>query len=136
LTEPVGITLVGHGATATGLLEAARAIVDDGALADVVAVDAGKGETPELAPRLCDAIAAVDRGRGVVLLVDLLGASPCKCAQRQGKGHEVVVLAGLNLAMLLKLAGLDRRRLDAAAVAEACAESARRAVQVSGPVKT
>lgn len=133
MTERVGVALVGHGATASSLLEAALEIVSHDGLVDVVAVDAGAGETPQLGARLCDAIAEVDHGRGVVLLVDLLGASPCRCAQRQGKGHEVVVLSGLNLAMLLKLAGVDRIRLGAAEVAEACAASGRRAVEVCRP---
>jgi hypothetical protein len=36
----------------------------------------------------------------------------------------------LNIAMLLKLATVDRRQLDVHAIAEACAESGRRAVVV------
>jgi PTS system mannose-specific IIA component len=130
VSTPVGIAVVGHGATASELLAAARGIVDDGSLDDVLAIDAGLGETPLLGPKLCDAITAADHGRGVLVLVDLLGASPCQCAQRQATGHELVVLSGLNLAMLLKLARIDRVRLDAAGVAEACADSGRRAVEV------
>jgi mannose/fructose-specific phosphotransferase system component IIA len=39
-------------------------------------------------------------------------------------------LSGLNLAMLLKLAALDRRKLSPQALAHACADSGRRAVHV------
>ncbi len=127
----VGVAIVGHGDTASRMLSAARGIVPEGSLGDVVAIDAGEGETPRLSRQLCDAIEQLDRGRGVVMLVDLLGASPCQCVRREGAGHEVVVLSGLNLAMLLKLAGLDRSRLDAHAVAEACAQSGRKAVSIS-----
>ena len=130
MSGPVGIAVVWHGATASELLAAARGIVQDGSLDDVLAIDAGLGETPQLGPRLCDAITAADHGRGVVVLVDLLGASPCQCAQREASGHELVVLAGLNLAMLLKLARIDRDKLDPAGVAQACADSGRRAVEV------
>jgi mannose PTS system EIIA component len=130
VSTTVGIAVVGHGATASELLAAARGIVDDGSLDDVLAIDAGLGETPQLGPKMCDAIAEADHGRGVVVLVDLLGASPCKCAQREAGGHEIVVLSGLNLAMLLKLARIDRRTLDAAGIAQACADSGRRAVEV------
>lgn len=127
----VGVAIVGHGDTASRMLSAARGIVLEGALDDVVAVDAGEGETPHLSQQLCDLIADLDQGRGVVMLVDLLGASPCQCIQREGTGHDLVILSGLNLAMLLKLAGLDRTKLDPHAVAEACAESGRKAVSIS-----
>ncbi|MCA9704753.1 MAG: PTS sugar transporter subunit IIA [Myxococcales bacterium] len=128
----VGIVLVGHGRTASELLDAARSIVGADALQGVVAVDAGRGETPQLGEELCAVIERVDVGAGVLVLVDLWGASPCACAQREAAAtcHQIVTLSGLNLAMLLKVAALDRRRLDAEALAQACADSGRRAVQV------
>lgn len=126
----VGIAVVGHGDTASRMLAAARGIVTASLLDDVVALDAGEGETPRLNAEMCRVIQSLDRGRGVVVLVDLLGASPCKCAQRQAADHDFVVLSGLNLAMLLKLASLDRSALSAAEVAQACADSAHRSVSV------
>lgn len=121
--------LVGHGDTASHLLAAARRIVTDG-LDGVEALDAWDGRTPELDARICDRIGSRDHGRGVLILVDLMGSSPCSCALAQASGHDVVVVAGLNIAMLLKLATVDRRQLDVHAIAEACAESGRRAVVV------
>jgi mannose/fructose-specific phosphotransferase system component IIA len=111
-------------------LAAARRIVPGGYLDGIVAVDAGEGETARLGEELCAVIESEDRGRGVLLVVDLLGSSPCRCAQREGAGHPFVVLAGLNLAMLLKLASLDRTTMDALELAEACADSARRSVEL------
>lgn len=126
----VGVVLVGHGRTASELLAAATGIVGPEALESVQAVDAGMGQTPKLDDELCDVLDRADHGAGVLLLVDLWGASPCSCAQRQAGSRRVVILAGLNLAMLLKLAALDRRRLDPEALALACADSGRRAVNV------
>jgi PTS system mannose-specific IIA component len=134
---PVGVVLVGHGSTASELLAAAAGIVGPEALAGVQAVDAGKGQTPKLDDDLCDVLAKADQGAGVLLLVDLWGASPCNCAQRQAEGRRVAILSGLNLAMLLKLAALDRHRIEPEALARACADSGRRAVDVkllSAPV--
>lgn len=129
MSGPVGVAVVGHGRTATALLDAARGIVGD-ALAGVVALDAFEGATggDVLQTRVCRAIEQVDQGGGVVVMLDLLGASPCQCAEQGGKGHGVLLLAGLNLGMLLKLAALDRSRMSAEAIAEACADSGRRAV--------
>lgn len=126
----VGVVLVGHGRTASELLAAAAGIVGEEALEGVRAVDAGRGQTPKLDDDLCDVLAQADEGAGVLLLVDLWGASPCSCARKQAEGRRVVILSGLNLAMLLKLAALDRRRLDPEALARACADSGRRAVDV------
>jgi PTS system mannose-specific IIA component len=126
----VGVVLLGHGRTASEILSAAAGIVDHDALEGVQAVDAGVGQSPRLDRELCDVLDRADQGAGVLVLVDLLGASPCSCAQRQAGGHRVAILSGLNLAMVLKLAALDRRRLDPEALARACADSARRAVDV------
>lgn len=126
----VGVVLVGHGRTASELLEAAAGIVGPDALEGVRAVDAGKGQTPKLDDDLCGVLEAADEGAGVLLLVDLWGASPCSCAQKQAVGRRVAILSGLNLAMLLKLAALDRRRVDPEALARACADSGRRAVDI------
>ncbi|MCA9638185.1 MAG: hypothetical protein KC420_19285 [Myxococcales bacterium] len=129
----VGVVIVGHGSTASQLLEAARGIVGGDALDDVVAVDAGAGQTPELAQRLFAEIGAADHGAGVLLVVDLLGASPCSCGLREGVGHSLALLSGLNLAMLLKLASLDRASLGPTELAAACAASAQRSVTIRPP---
>jgi PTS system mannose-specific IIA component len=127
----IGVVVVGHGESASRLVSAARSIVGAG-LEDLIAIDAGDGQTPELAHRLCDAIARADRGRGVLLLVDLLGSSPSACSQREAGPHPVCTVGGLNLAMLLKLGSSDRAAIELGALAEACVESGRRAVAATG----
>jgi mannose PTS system EIIA component len=136
MPEVVGVVIVGHGRSAGALLDAATGVVGAEALAGVVAIDAGVGQTADLEDRLHAAVAAADAGAGVLLVADVLGASPCTCGIRQAMGHRLAVLAGLNLAMLLKLATLDRAALSPAAIAQACAESARRAVLVQEPELT
>lgn len=128
----VGVVIVGHGRTASALLEAARAVLGDSALPGVIAVDAGVGETGELRARLHEALAAAERGAGVLLVADVFGASPCSCGIREAAGP-IVVLSGLSLGVLLKLAGLDREAHSPEEIARACAESARRALAVHLP---
>lgn len=123
--------MIGHGNTASTMLEAARSIMPD-CLAGVVAVDAGCGQTPELRARICAAVNQVDEGRGILLLADLMGSSPCMCGLRESTGHSehgLALVTGLNLAMLTKLAVADRHA-DLCVLAEACADSARRSVCV------
>ncbi len=136
MADPVGVVVVGHGHTASALLGAAEGIVGPGVLQGVIAVDADAGETAELRARMCDAVIAADRGGGVLLIADMFGASPCSCGIRMASGHPLSVVAGLNLAMLLKLATLDRSALDPAELATACSDSGRRAIAVSTPKTT
>src|SRR5690349_15545523 len=81
-----GIVVIGHGNTASALLEAARSIVPD-CLDGVIAIDAGMGQTPELTARVCAAVEKIDQGRGILMLADLMGSSPCMCGVRQSSGH-------------------------------------------------
>lgn len=128
----VGVVLVGHGRSASALLEAARGVCGESGLAGVIAVDAGRGETDALKVRLHDALAAVDHGGGVLMIADAYGASPCACGIREASAPPVV-LSGLSFNILLKLASLDRSALSAEELARACADSARRALAVHIP---
>lgn len=128
-TAKCGVVLIGHGSTASALLDAVKAIVPGDGLADAIALDAGFGETPELSARVCAAVERVDEGRGVLLLADLMGSSPCMCGINQSAGHGIAVVSGLNLAMLTKLAMADRQS-SPRTLAEACADSAQRSICV------
>jgi PTS system mannose-specific IIA component len=110
------------------MLEAARSIMPD-CLSGVVAIDAGCGQTPELTSKICAAVSQVDEGRGILLLADLMGSSPCMCGLRESSEHGFALVTGLNLAMLTKLAVADRNA-ELCVLAEACADSARRSVCV------
>ena len=56
------------------------------------------------------AIKAVELGKGVVLVTDMFGGTPCNLALAHLKKGKVEVLAGANLPSLIKLIGL---RIDA-----------------------
>lgn len=121
--------MIGHGGTASALLAAARDIVPGDGLADVLAIDAGIGETDELKERVCAAVDEVDEGRGVLLIADLMGSSPCMCGIKSSAGHGFALVTGLNLGMLTKLA-LTNRRSSPRELANACAGSAQRSICV------
>jgi PTS system mannose-specific IIA component len=131
----VGVVLIGHGETASRLLDAARGIVGAGRLDDVRAVDAGAGRDVELDRLVCDAVEGADAGTGVVVLVDLLGSSPCACGQAEAVSHRGTVVTGLNLAMLCKLATIKRVGSTAEDVASLLAEAGRRAIVLQAPAE-
>lgn len=99
----VGVLVVAHGEMASGLLDAARMIVGDQEA--LLALSLQEMEDVEgLMAKVEEAIAQVDTGDGVLVLVDLPGASPFNASARiamQREGIEVVT--GVNLPMLAEL---------------------------------
>jgi len=77
----VGIILVTHGEMATGLLDAARMIV--GPKEGIETIQLREEDDVEgLMARIEAAIQKVDDGEGVLIMVDLPGASPFNASAR------------------------------------------------------
>jgi len=100
----VGIVIVSHGDMADGLLDAAHMIVGEQeglATVSLREMDAVEG----LMERVATAIQKVDAGDGVLVLVDLFGASPFNASARlamQGDSN-MEVISGVSLPMLVEL---------------------------------
>ena len=104
----VGLVVVTHGGAATCLLDAVAGILGPlpAAVPVAISMDETFDETLERIERACD---EVDAGAGVVLLVDLQGSSPYQaCMAMMDGSRPAEVVCGVNLAMLLKLATIDR----------------------------
>ncbi len=99
----IGMVLVTHGHLADELRAALEHVV--GPQADLATVSIGPNDDMERRRRdIVDAVAAVDRGAGVVLLTDLFGGTPSNLAISVMNEATVEVIAGVNLPMLIKLA--------------------------------
>ncbi|MEP6654248.1 MAG: hypothetical protein ABJA82_12865, partial [Myxococcales bacterium] len=78
--------------------------------------------------RACD---QVDAGAGVVLLVDLQGSSPYQACMAMMDGSRAAeVVCGVNLAMLLKLATIDRCDPRPSELAHLLREVGRRSIRL------
>ena len=114
----IGIVIITHGNLASELLSAVQHIV--GAQNHIKTVCIGpQDDVDQRRAEISAAIKAVDLGKGVVLVTDMFGGTPCNLALAHLKKGKVEVLAGANLPSLIKLIGL---RIDAPlekAVAEA-----------------
>lgn len=98
----IGLLLISHGEMASGLLDAAKLIVGEQenvaviALREMDAIDA-------LDQKIEQAVADLDQGQGVLILVDLFGASPFNASARVAmRMPNVDVITGMNLPMLLE----------------------------------
>ncbi|MEO8212625.1 MAG: PTS fructose transporter subunit IIA [Myxococcales bacterium] len=126
----VGLVVVTHGGAADCLLDAVAGIL--GALPAAVPVSVSMDETfDDTLARIERACDQVDAGAGVVLLVDLQGSSPYQACMAMMDGSRAAeVVCGVNLAMLLKLATIDRCDPRPSELAHLLREVGRRSIRL------
>jgi mannose PTS system EIIA component len=101
----IGLVLVTHGRLAVEFVQALEHVV--GPQPNVTAICIGPEDDMEQRRQdIIDAVAAADEGDGVVLLTDMFGGTPSNLAISVLDKGQVEVIAGINLPMLIKLAGL------------------------------
>jgi PTS system mannose-specific IIA component len=128
----IGLVLVTHGRLADEFVTAMEHVVGKQERVATVAI----GPDDDMEARRTDianAIAAVDTGRGVILLTDLFGGTPSNLAiSLMVRGH-VEVIAGINLPMLIRLesARKSMKVIDAVAAAR---EAGRKYISVASEV--
>jgi len=98
----IGIVLVSHGQLASELLRAAEIIV--GKIENTVTVDIHpKMGMEEIHTAVEAAIRTVDAGKGVLLFIDMFGGTPSNIGLSFLATHNVEVVTGVNLPMMVKL---------------------------------
>ncbi len=114
----IGLVLVAHGDLGAEFLKALEHIV--GPQTQAYSIRIGVEDDMEARRReIAAAIAAADTGQGVVLLTDMFGGTPSNLAISVMRPGHVEVVAGVNLPMLLKLAGVRGQATLASAVSDA-----------------
>ena len=115
----IGLVLVTHGQLAAALRAALEHVV--GPLEGVATVCIAADDDMETRRRdILAGVRAVNAGQGVIVLTDMFGGTPSNLAISIMDKASVEVIAGVNLPMLVKLAGLRESASlnDAAAAAE------------------
>ncbi len=101
----IGIVVVTHGQLATELVNAAETIVGD--LPQFAAVSIGWHDDVDDAREVIkQAIGRIEAPDGVLILTDMFGGTPANLALTFLEEQKVEVITGVNLPMLIKLAGL------------------------------
>jgi len=125
----IGMVLVTHGRLAVEFIAALEHVV--GPQRNIAAVCIGPEDDMERRRQdILRAIAEVDAGQGVVLLTDMFGGTPSNLAISVMDKAKIEVIAGINLPMLIKLAGLRETETLAAAV-RAAQEAGRKYINVA-----
>lgn len=106
-----GIVIIAHAPLATALQQCVAHVFADRAQ-DVVAVDvqplASVAQSVALAQQAAERFAQAP----LLLLTDVLGATPCNVARQLQEGRSARLLAGVNLPMLLRAVTYQHEPLD------------------------
>ncbi|HEX8147548.1 MAG TPA: PTS sugar transporter subunit IIA [Pyrinomonadaceae bacterium] len=98
--------IVSHGQVANELLSAAETII--GSFKHITAVSIGWHDDVEAAKNeIRRAVERVNEGGGVLMMTDMFGGTPTNIASMFLQRGEVEVVTGVNLPMVIKLAGLQ-----------------------------
>jgi PTS system mannose-specific IIA component len=128
----IGLVLVTHGRLAEEFVTAMEHVV--GKQERVATVCIGpEDDMEERRNDIASAIAAVDAGRGVILLTDLFGGTPSNLAISLLERGRIEVIAGINLPMLIRLESARKAMKVVDAVA-AAREAGRKYISVASVV--
>jgi PTS system mannose-specific IIA component len=125
----IGMILVTHGRLAEEFVNAMEHVVGE---QDAVAtVCIGPHDDMEARRKeIAKAIKKVDSGSGAVILTDLFGGTPSNLAISLLKKGKTEVIAGINLPMLIRLAGA-RKSMDLPAAVKAARDAGRNYITIA-----
>ncbi len=107
----VGILIVAHGALGASLIDCATHVFGTRP-AQLEQLDIGPHQDPEeLLARAKNLLSQLDQGDGVLILSDLLGATPCNIVCQVLNPGRVDGVSGVNLSMLMRAITYRRESL-------------------------
>lgn len=125
----IGLILVTHGRLAEQFVEAMEHVV--GAQDAIATVCIGPNDDmEERRADIAKAISDVDQGSGTIILTDLFGGTPSNLAISLLDKGRVEVIAGINLPMLIRLAGA-RKSMSVIEAVEAAQTAGRNYITVA-----
>jgi PTS system mannose-specific IIA component len=132
VSDMIGLVLVTHGRLAEEFVTAMVHVV--GPQERVATISIGPDDDMETRRAdIAEAIAAVDIGRGVIVLTDLFGGTPSNLAISLMERGRVEVIAGMNLPMLIRL-GSARKSMKVVEAVAAAREAGRKYISVASEV--
>lgn len=130
----IGLVLVTHGRLAAEFVAATEHVV--GPQPAMRAICIGPDDDMEQRRRdILQAVAEVEDGHGVIVLTDMFGGTPSNLAISIMEKAKIEVIAGVNLPMLIKLAGV-RDKNDLVGAVKAAQESGRKYINVASHLLT
>ena len=101
----IGLVLVTHGRLAVEFRAALEHVMGPQRQIETIMIDP-KDDIDERRQEIIEAVKRVDSGQGVAILTDMFGGTPSNLAISVMNTPNIEVVAGINLPMLIKLAGM------------------------------
>lgn len=124
----IGVLILSHELLGQSMLEVCTKTLGVCPLATKVMdvpLDSDTGEITRHAEKM---VQELDTGDGVLVLTDLCGATPSNIASRLNHSGKLMVVAGLNLPMLMRILNYPKLRLEE--MAERAVEGGRQGVML------
>ncbi|WP_275786824.1 PTS sugar transporter subunit IIA [Pararhizobium gei] len=128
----IGLVLVTHGKLAEEFRHALEHVVGPQKLIETVCIGP-EDDMDQRRQDILQAVMAADDGKGVIILTDMFGGTPSNLAISVMQSGTVEVIAGVNLPMLIKLAGVRSESDMDKALVEA-SEAGRKYINVASRV--
>lgn len=126
----IGIVLIGHGHICSEMRDALEHVVGEQPLVEVLDV-LDNGNLELLSSTMKSKVRACDVGRGVLVLADMFGGTPCNVAMGCLEADRVEVISGFNLPLLIKTATLRKSEKNLTALAQQVLEAGRQYMMVA-----
>lgn len=126
----IGIVLIGHGHICSEMRDALEHVVGEQPLVEVLDV-LDNGNLDLLSSTMKSKVRACDVGRGVLVLADMFGGTPCNVAMGCLEADRVEVISGFNLPLLIKTATLRKSEKNLTALAQQVLEAGRQYMMVA-----
>ncbi len=108
----IGVLIVTHYRLGDEFLQALHLILPEAPRFDAVSVDPTMS-VEEIRSGIAAGLKSADRGEGVLILTDMFGGTPSNMSLSFHDEHQVEVVTGMNLPMLIKLATMrEEKPLD------------------------
>lgn len=125
----IGLILVTHGQLADEFVHAMEHVVGPQKAIETICI--GPNDDMERRRKeIKSAIANVQEDQGVIILTDLFGGTPSNLAISLMKPGEIEVIAGINLPMLIRLAGA-RKSMNIGEAVDAAQQAGRNYITVA-----
>lgn len=128
----IGLVLVTHGKLAEEFRHALEHVVGPQKFIETVSIGP-EDDMDQRRQDILEAVVRADDGQGVIILTDMFGGTPSNLAISVMKSGTIDVIAGVNLPMLIKLAGVRGDNNMERALAEA-SEAGRKYINVASRV--
>ena len=128
----IGLVLVTHGKLAEEFRHALEHVVGPQKAIETVCIGP-EDDMDQRRQDILEAVLSADQGKGVIILTDMFGGTPSNLAISVMQSGTVEVIAGVNLPMLIKLAGV-RSESDMDKALQEASDAGRKYINVASRV--